>query len=244
MDSPFESLGHEETPAGPIRLWRRRDPRLDVDVYEVKLGDEYLMTSLFPQSEIALADLGLERVDGDDLRVVVGGLGLGYTANAVLADDRVAELLVVEASPAVIQWHREGLVPGAAELVADPRTRLVEGDFFRLATSPDGFDDDAPGRRFDALLVDIDHTPEHHLDDAHGFFYEPAGLAATMAHVRPDGVFGFWSDGPPIDAFTARLGEVLDAVEAIDVPFDNPLPRGTSHDTVYVGIARGERPDD
>ncbi len=238
MDQPFESLGHEYTPAGEIRLWRRRDPRLDVDVYEVKLGDEYLMTSLFPQSEIALADLGLARVDGADLDVVVGGLGLGFTANAARADDRVAELLVVEYTGAVIQWHRDGLVPGAAEMVADPRVRLVEGDFFALATSADGLDPDAPGRTFDAILVDIDHTPEHHLDDAHGFFYEPAGLAATMAHLRPGGVFGFWSDGPPIDDFTARLAEVLDDVEAIDVPFANPLTRGTSHDTVYVGTRR------
>ena len=231
----FESLGHEDTPHGVLRLWRRHDLRLGVDVFEVKLDDEYLMSSLFPQSEIALADLALERLDGDELAVVVGGLGLGFTANAVLADDRVAELLVVEASGAVVGWHREGLVPGADELVGDPRARLEQDDFFARATSTDGFDPVAPGRRFDAVLVDIDHTPQHHLDDTHHEFYTRSGLAATVAHLRPGGVFGFWSDGPPIDDFTDLLREVLTEVEAVDVPFENPLTGGTSHDTIYLG---------
>ncbi len=237
MGAAFESLGHAETTGGVIRLWRRFDHRLGVDVYEVKLGDEYLMTSLFPQSEIALADLGLARLEGDALDVAVGGLGLGFTANAVLDDDRVAELVVVEASPAVVDWHREHLVPGAAELVTDPRTRLVVGDFFAMATSEAGLDPDEPGRRFDAVLVDIDHTPEHHLDDAHGWFYEPGGLAATVAHLRPGGVFAFWSDGPEIPTFTALLAQVLVDVEVHDVAFDNPVTGHVSHDTVYVGSA-------
>lgn len=235
MGAAFEALGAAETPAGTIRLWRRRDPRLGIDVYEVKLGDEYLMTSLFPESEIALATLALERLDGNDLDVAVGGLGLGFTAAAVLADDRVADLLVVDAVRAVLEWHRDGLVPAGEGLADDPRAVLAEGDFFALAQSDSGLDPSTPGRVFDAVLVDIDHTPEHHLDGGHGGFYSADGLGRTAQHVRPGGVFALWSDGRPIDAFTALLAEVFDEVEAHDVAFDNVLTGSTSHDTVYLG---------
>lgn len=86
MGARFEELAWRETPIGAISLRRRRDPALQVEVYEVKLDDEYLMSSLFPVAEIELARLGLAEVAGDSLDVVVGGLGLGYTACAALGD--------------------------------------------------------------------------------------------------------------------------------------------------------------
>src|SRR3954469_9306375 len=104
---------------GEISLRRRRDPLLGIDVYEVKLGDEFLMSSVFTVAEIALATLGLAAVDGDRLHVVGGGLGLGYTAPAVLADSRVQSLGVVEALTEVIGWHERGLLPHAELLTAD-----------------------------------------------------------------------------------------------------------------------------
>ncbi len=235
MSALFEALGDAETPGGTIRLWRRRDLSLDVDVYEVKLGDEYLMTSLFPQTEIALSRIGLAATAGEDLDVVVGGLGLGFTAHAALEDERVRSLVVIDAVKAVIDWHEQELVPGAAELMADGRARLVHGDFFALAQSDDGLDPQQPGRVFDAILVDIDHTPEHHLDDLHGNFYTRDGLARMAAHLRPDGVFALWSDGLPIDDFTALLAEVFAGVEAEVVEFDNVVTRTTSRATIYTG---------
>ena len=86
MSRRFEELAFSETPMGELTLRRRRDPQLGVDVYEVKLGDEFLMSSLFTVAEVELARLGLAPVDGTDLDVVVGGLGLGYTARAALDD--------------------------------------------------------------------------------------------------------------------------------------------------------------
>ena len=73
--SRFEELDFQETPNGELNLRRRREPTLDVDVYEVKLGEEYLMSSLFTVAEIALADLGLAAASGDKLRVVNGDWG-------------------------------------------------------------------------------------------------------------------------------------------------------------------------
>ena len=83
MSLYFEELEYRQTPIGALSLRRRRELRLGVDVFEIKLGDEFLMSSLFTESEIALARLGLAQLPGQGLDVVIGGLGLGYTAKAV-----------------------------------------------------------------------------------------------------------------------------------------------------------------
>jgi hypothetical protein len=134
----FQELAWRETPMGPISLRRRLEPSLGVEVYEVRLGDEFLMSSLFTTGETELARLGLAAATGSALDVMVGGLGLGYTARAVLADPRVRSLTVVEALEEVIDWHRRGLLPEAAGLASDPRTRLLAGDFFALAHAAPG----------------------------------------------------------------------------------------------------------
>ena len=111
MSLYFEELDYRLTPIGALSLRRRRELSLGVDVFEIKLGDQYLMSSLFTASEIALARLGLAELSGPGLDVVVGGLGLGYTAQAVLEHETVKSLLVVEALDAVIDWHETGLLP-------------------------------------------------------------------------------------------------------------------------------------
>ncbi|MFG1840612.1 spermidine synthase [Micromonospora sp. NPDC049175] len=239
MGARFEELAWRETPIGAISLRRRRDPALQVEVYEVKLDDEYLMSSLFPVAEIELARLGLAEVAGDSLDVVVGGLGLGYTACAALGDPRVRSLLVVEAIEDVIDWHRRGLLPFAAGLAEDPRTRFVQADFFAAVAGTTGFDADVPGRRFDAVLLDVDHSPRNVLHPSHAAFYPPAGLRRLAALLRPEGVFALWSDDPPDAEFTAALTEVFPSVRAHVVPFANPLTGGESANTVYVARAEG-----
>ncbi len=238
MAAMFEELDYRDTPIGALSLRRRRELRLGVDVFEIKLGDEFLMSSLFTASEIALADLGLADLPGPGLNVVVGGLGLGYTAQAVLAHGQVASLLVVDALDAVIDWHRKGMVPLGHELSGDPRCRFVQGDFFKLAASEEGFDPDAPGRRFDAVLVDIDHSPEALLDAGNAAFYGEAGLKRLTAHLAPGGVFGLWSNDLPDPAFTARLASVFDKARAEEVTFHNPLQDRPFTQTVYLGSQR------
>ena len=161
MSAHFAELDHRDTPLGELTLRRRRVAALDnLEVFEVKLGDAFLMSSLFHEVEVALADLGLAATSAPALDVVVGGLGLGYTARAALRHPAVRSLLVVDALAAVIDWHERGLVPLGAELCADARCRFVLGDFFALAmTATPGFDSTDPGRRFHAVLLDIDHSP-------------------------------------------------------------------------------------
>ncbi len=99
-------------------------------MYEVLLGDEYLMSSAFTVAEQQLAHLALDRLGDGLLDLVIGGLGLGYTAAAALADRRVRMLAVVDAFDAVIGWHRRCLLPTSPLLLEDPRCTLVAGDFF------------------------------------------------------------------------------------------------------------------
>jgi spermidine synthase len=159
MSRSFEELDYRPTPMGALSLRRRRSPSTGVDVYEIKLGDEYLMSSQFTAAEIELARLGLAALSRGDLDVVVGGLGLGYTAQAVLEHATVRSLVVVDALAEVIEWHAQGLLPLGKQLTGDPRCRLVHGDFFAMTQSAEGYDPQTPRRRFDALLVDIDHSP-------------------------------------------------------------------------------------
>ena len=229
----FEELDWQDTAMGEISLRRRVEPTLGMDVYEVKLGEEFLMSSLFTVAEVELARLGLAEVAAEAMDVLVGGLGLGYTAAAALEEPRVRTLTVVEALPPVIGWHRRNLLPDTAGLAADPRVQLVLGNFFGLAAGDAGFGEGAPGG-YDAVLLDIDHTPRHVLDPSHAPFYTVDGLAALRQHLEPDGVFALWSDDPPEDEFLAVLSHVFSSARAEPVTFPNPLTRGESSNTVYI----------
>lgn len=233
MSKRFEELDWQPTPMGEISLRRRVEPTLGVDVYEVKLGDEFLMSSLFTVAEVELARLGLAEVPGDDLDVLVGGLGLGYTAATALEDPRVRSLTVVDALPQVIDWHRRGLLPDTAGLAEDPRTRLVEGDFFALVAAGGGLGPGTP-ERYDAILLDVDHTPRHVLHPSHAPFYTADGLDALKRLLDHRGVFALWSDDPPDEEFLPVLSSVFDTARAEVVEFPNPLTRGESANTVYV----------
>ncbi len=234
MSQHFEELDYQQTRLGELSLRRRRLPQTgELDIYEVKLGDEFLMSSLFTEAEEALARLGLAALTGRALDVVVGGLGLGHTAAAALDAARVNELLVIEGLDAVIDWHERQLLPLGARLSGDPRCRFIAGDFFELAAA-DGFDPGRPGRRFDAILLDIDHAPGDLLNAAHADFYQPAGLRALRRHLQADGVFALWSNEPPEAAFTQRLEQLFATVQAHVVEFDNPLQNDRSANTIYV----------
>lgn len=243
MNIVFEELDYARTALGDLSLRRRTELSLGVEVLEVKLGDEFLMSSLYTDGEIALAKLGLAGFGDGPLDVVVGGLGLGYTARAVLEHPAVRSLLVVEALSAVIDWHRRGLVPLGTELGADPRCAFLAGDFFALARSP-GIDPRVPGRKFHAILVDIDHSPRHVLHPSHAGFYGPDGLRRLAAHLHPGGVFALWSNDPPDEEFRAILAAEYASCEAHVVKFHSAVQNREVANTVYVARADSTGPDD
>ena len=228
MNINYEELDFRPTPIGDLMLRRRRMPQFgERDIYEVKLGEDFLMTSLFHEAESQLAKLGLAASEAETLDVVVGGLGLGYTAVAALEDPRVASLVVVDYLEGVIEWHQTGRVPLGKILMDDPRCQLVQDDFFALMCN-------VPTQTYDAILLDIDHTPTNVLHQTNKHFYTEEGLAEMVKHLKPNGVFAMWADGAPENFFTDRLATVFTSAEAHTIEFDNPITGGSSVGAVYV----------
>lgn len=193
------------------------------------------MSSMFHDVEEALADFALGELKFEEIDVVVGGLGLGYTAVAALRNKKVRSLMVVDLLQPVIEWHQRGLVPLGPILTGDDRCRLVQGNFFDAAMSTDGFDPETPQRKFHAILLDIDHSPERLLTPANGSFYSREGLELISKHILPGGVFALWSDDGPDEEFLTNLSDVFKNCQAHVVKFDNPIIGGESCGTVYHG---------
>jgi spermidine synthase len=240
MSIIFEELDYQKTPLGDISLRRRSEPVLDGEIlYEVKLNDEFLMSSLFTEAEIQLSRLGLAALKQhghkNELDIVVGGLGLGYTAVTVLEDPSVKSLRVIDVMAPVINWHQKGFVPLGEKLTCDPRCTLVHADFFEVATSSDGFDPTEPARLVHAVLLDIDHSPRHWLNSGNSTFYTKSALAKMADKLHPGGIFGLWSNDPPEKEFTDLLESVFQSSESHVVTFPNPYTNGESTNTVYLG---------
>lgn len=229
----LEILAYESTSLGPLCLRRRTtlsEPRKLVT--EVTLNHEFLMSSLHSDSERALADLALAQLDGDGLNVLIGGLGLGCTAHAALKCERVARVEVVELLPPVVDWLAGGLIPLADELNSDDRLTVVEGDVYARLTSP------PTPPLYDAILIDVDHSPEDRLAESNAPFYTAAGVACAAGHLRPGGVLALWSYAehtPTLDAMQEALTDVV----AHPVTYDNRHVQQEFTDWIYTG----RRPD-
>jgi spermidine synthase len=227
--SDLEILAYEPSPLGMICLQQRgmaSEP--GAVVTEITLDHQFLMSSHNTASERALARVGLEMHAGKDLRVLVGGLGLGYTAREVLRSDRVAHVEVVELLAPVIDWLERGLVPLAEELRADSRFAVSEGDVYRRLASP-------PERTHDLILVDVDHSPDEPLGSGSASFYTEEGLALAGRHLASDGLLGVWSyaESPP---FAAALRRVFREVRVEPLTFENPVVEAT--ETNWLFFAR------
>lgn len=228
----IKELAYHKTDLGELILRRRIEPLLqNREVFEVKLGDEFLMSSLFTKAEEELANLGLAGLTGK-LDVVVGGLGLGYTAAAALENENVKNLLVIDKFQEVIDWHKQGLVPLGKVLSKDKRCEVRQGDFFELSRT--GFDVSDQTRQFNAVLLDIDHSPEHFLDQNNESFYGVEGLKSLRNQLKNGGVFALWSNDPPDKKFTDHLRSVFGKATAHKIEFPNPYTNSISVNSVYV----------
>ena len=228
--SNLEILAYEATPLGTLCLRRREllsEP--GTVVTEVTLNHEFLMSSYHTVSERALASVALDMFVGQDVQVLVGGLGLGYTASEVLASDRLGQVEVVELLPQVIDWLDRGLIPLADSLQSDARLLVSQGDVYERLSQP-------PERQFDLILIDVDHSPKDHLDGANDVFYTEAGLRRARWHLTEDGVLGVWSyaDSSP---FSDALRQVFREVRIEPVTFINTHVDETVTDWLF--FARG-----
>ncbi len=228
MDSSIVPSGREviervTTATGEWQL-QRRDGH-----FEIICNGVFLMASYNRESDRELARLALQRVSGDELRVLVGGLGIGFTAQAALEDPRVTQVDVVEIEPMVVRWHRDYFAPLVGQPLNDPRTKLIEAD---LSDVP------LPAGTFDALLLDTDNGPEWLAREANSRFYEIAGVTNFFRSLRTDGALAFWS-GERVPNFARVLREIGGEVEEIEVP-EMIAPERRASAWIYLVTRKGE----
>ncbi len=225
--SNIEFLASATTPLGELSL-RRREllSRPGTVITEITLDYELLMSSYNTLSERALANEALTRHPGRNLSVLVGGLGLGYTANEVLQSERVRRVAVIEFLPEGIGFLRDGLVPLSPRLLADPRFSVRAGDIYATLRAP-------TASLWDLVLIDVDHSPEEHLGAASESFYTEAGLGHAKQHLAPGGILAVWSyaENSP---FVAALKANFDDVEMVPVTYRNDLVDEEQTDWLFV----------
>ncbi|MBT5043671.1 MAG: hypothetical protein ACKVG4_10890 [Longimicrobiales bacterium] len=223
----LEVLAYEKTPLGDLCL-RRREllSRPGTVITEITLDLQLLMSSYITVSERALSNEAIERHPGTELSVLVGGLGLGYTAAEALKSDRVDRVAVVELFPEVVGFTRDGLIPLSDELNADERLSVRQGDVYATLH-------DAATERWDLILIDVDHAPDDHLGAGNESFYTRPGLLRAKPHLEPGGILAVWSyaeSSPFVDA----LRTSFDVVEVVPVTYENDLVDEEHTDWLFV----------
>jgi spermidine synthase len=177
--------------------------------HEIIANGVFLMDTRNGESERLMISAAVGRMPAGG-RLLVGGLGVGFSLREALAHPSVGEVVVVEREPAVIEWNSTYLRNAA--VLADPRVQVVQGDL--LAWLPGA-------GRFAALCLDIDNGPEWTVDEGNAALYGPAGLDMIIEALVPGGVLAVWSAGKA-PAFVAELTERLGPVETLEIP----VPRG------------------
>jgi spermidine synthase len=225
--SNFRILAYDDTPLGPLCLrCRELLSSPGTVVTEVTLNHQFLMSSYNTTSERALARIALDMHPGCGLSVLIGGLGLGYTAQAALESGRVARVDVVELLPQVVDWLADDLFPLAAELKADPRFRIMQGDVYARLEGP-------PADRYDLILIDVDHAPDDPLDQSNVAFYTREGLRQARRHLAADGVQGVWSYAGS-SPFSRALDDVFDDVRIEPVTYFNDMVDEETTDWLFL----------
>jgi spermidine synthase len=201
-----EEVARADSERGELVLRRR-----DGDVLELRANGVFVMDTAETTSERELARRSLALVT-EPKRVLVGGLGLGFTLAEVLADPRVERVTVVEIEPALVGWLRDGTVPHGAALLADPRAEVVVADV------ADAIEQSGEAA-YDVVLLDVDNGPGNLVHNTNAALYDDRLLAATRRATSPGGVCVVWSaDRDP--ALDAALTRVFGNAEALDFEVD------------------------
>ena len=220
---PWVFLDKAQIPdGGELRLMRRGTE------FSIKLGQNELMNSRLSGSEQALATLTCRRIQAVERpRILIGGLGMGFTLRAALAVlGPRAEVVVAELVPSVVKWARGPMAEIFGDSLTDPRVSVREIDVSELIRSEQA--------GFDAILLDVDNGPEGLTRESNNALYSGAGLGAARAALRPKGVLAVWSSGP--DArFTRRLTKV--GFDVNEVPIRANGPRGGARHMIWIAQA-------
>jgi spermidine synthase len=222
---PWKLIDRAQVPGhgGEMCLYQRAGE------FTIRLAAGELMNSRAHGSEDALAELACARIaDRPCPRVLIGGLGMGYTTAAALRRLRAdAQVLVAELVPAVVKWNRGPLGEFAGHPLQDARVTVCEADVAQVLQ--------AEQRAYDAILLDVDNGPEGFSRKGNDWLYARAGLAAAFAALRPAGVLAVWSAGPD-RAFVKRLNQAGFKVNEVRVRA-RASNKGGRH-TIWLAVRR------
>jgi spermidine synthase len=238
----YAEVARARSERGELVLRRRWDPDAPESapaVLELRVNGVFVMDTFETTSEAALARAALEMVT-EPRRVLVGGLGLGFTAHEVLADLRVEEVTVAEVEPALVGWLRDGTVPHGPLFLADHRLHVVVADVRQVVAEA------GPGH-FDLALLDVDNGPDFLVHEANAELYTEEFLTRVAAALRPRGVLAVWSS-----TRSEALADALRAVFGSCVLRPCPVVLQGRDDTYWLhsarlpltGVAAGRAPGD
>jgi spermidine synthase len=199
----YVEIARAETERGGLVLRERRDETAPATI-ELRANGVFVMDTLETSTEQALAEAALAQV-ADPRAVVVGGLGLGFTMHAVLADSRVEKVAVVEIEQALVDWMRDGTIPHGPAMLADERVTIVVADI-AVALS------EAAPASYDLVLLDVDNGPGYLVHEANAALYREPFLRTARALLRPGGALAIWSAAEEPDLVTT-LDRVFDSAE-------------------------------
>ncbi|MGN6146433.1 MAG: hypothetical protein ACTHOP_22905 [Mesorhizobium sp.] len=220
---PWVQLDRAPLPdGGELRLKRRGAE------FSIMLGTNELMNSRLSGSEEALAALACERINGRNApRILIGGLGMGFTLRAALdALGADATVVVAELIPAVVAWARGPMATVFGSCLDDPRVSVQQADVGLLIRDR--------AAAYDAILLDVDNGPEGIVHKGNDALYSHRGLAEAHAALKPGGVLAVWSSAPDA-GFTRRLAGAGFAVEEVNIRANGK--RGARH-TIWLAVRR------
>ena len=203
---PWMLLDRAQTPGNglELRLYQR-----DTE-FSIRAGNYELMNSRVYESEDALAKLACQKITNHPrARVLIGGLGMGYTVRSALNGlGAKAQVVVAELVPAVVQWNRGFLAGLAGSPLDDNRVTIHEADVAQMIK--------ASKSDYNAILLDVDNGPQALTQKDNDWLYSPEGLKTAFAALRPKGVLAIWSSGPE-PAFVQRLRKAGFEVDEVGV---------------------------
>ncbi len=200
----YVEVARSETPYGELVLRERRADTGGLTALELRANGVFVMDTAEHASEYALADAALAVVDLPR-RVLVGGLGLGFTLDRVLGDRRVERCDVVEIEGALVEWMRDGTIPHGRQLLADQRARIIVADVASAIAEADP-------ASYDVVLLDVDNGPGHLVHAANAALYREPFLESVRERLTPGGAVVVWSAARDAD-LEADLQRVFGAVE-------------------------------
>ena len=222
---PWKLLDQAQTPGNgeELRLYQH-----DQD-FSIKAGNYELMNSRIYGSEDALAKLGCQKIAKQPQpRVLIGGLGMGYTVRTALNElGTKAQVVVSELVPAVVKWNRGVLAHLAGNPLDDQRVTVREHDVAQLIKAANG--------EYDAILLDVDNGPNGLVRKDNDWLYSRDGLNAAFSALRPRGVLAVWSSGPD-GAFARRLRQAGFEVDEVKVRARGGGGKGGAHHVIWTAL--------